>query len=66
MTNKTSESQRRAFANYRKKNQGKARLPGVILDDSEAVLLEEMGAKFGSKKAAIIAGLKKLKETSGD
>ena len=57
-----TEAQKRAAANYRKKNQGK-RLPGVILSDAESALLDEMAEKFGSKKEAIFAGLKKLKES---
>ncbi|ECD2968458.1 hypothetical protein EU408_02000 [Salmonella enterica subsp. enterica] len=57
----SSDAQKRAAANYRQRNQGKSRLPGVLLEPDEAALLNEMAERYGSKKAAIIAGLKKLK-----
>ena len=60
--NKSSEAQLRASAAYRAKNKDKARLPGVLLSESEAVLLDELGELCGSKKAAIMAGLELLKE----
>ena len=59
--NKTSEAQKRAVARYRQRNQDKARLPGVLLSAEESALLDEMAEKYGSKKKAIIEGLKLLK-----
>ncbi|EDR7342117.1 hypothetical protein QE95_003849 [Salmonella enterica subsp. salamae] len=59
---KSSEAQKRAAANYRQRNHKKSRLPGVLLSPDEAELLDEMAERYGSKKAAIIAGLEKLKE----
>ena len=59
---KSSDSRLRAVAAYRERNKGKARLPGVLLSDSEAELLEEMAARYGSKKEAIIRGLELLKK----
>ncbi|EAA7382359.1 hypothetical protein ZW61_004139 [Salmonella enterica subsp. houtenae] len=46
---------------YYEKNRGNARLPATMLSQEEAELLEEMAAQFGTKKAALIAGLQLLK-----
>ncbi|CAM3946504.1 hypothetical protein PLGE761_02405 [Pluralibacter gergoviae] len=59
----STEAQKKAAATYRAKNSGKARLPGVLLTDDESALLNEMANRYGSKKGAIMAGLKKLKES---
>jgi hypothetical protein len=61
--NKLTPAQLRANANYRQRKTG-ARLPGVILNNEESALLDEMAEKFGSKKAAIFEGLKLLKSNS--
>lgn len=58
----SSEAQKRAAANYRQRNKEKSRLPGVLLSPEESQLLDEMAERYGSKKAAILAGLKRLKE----
>lgn len=61
---KSPDSRLRAVAAYRERNKGKSRLPGVMLSDREAELLDEMAARYGSKKEAIIRGLELLKEHS--
>ncbi|QHM73252.1 hypothetical protein [Mixta intestinalis] len=56
----TTEAQRRAAANYRARNANRARLPGVFLTPEEAELLDELAEIYGTKRDAIIEGLKML------
>ncbi|EAA2649196.1 hypothetical protein AAK12_003344 [Salmonella enterica subsp. enterica] len=58
---KTTPAQLRASNRYYEKNRGNARLPATMLSQEEAELLEEMAAQYGTKKAALIAGLQLLK-----
>ena len=58
-----TEAQKRAIEKQSKKRVGKPRLPGIYLTDNENDLLTEMGEKYGSKRAAIFAGLAMLKST---
>ena len=55
-----SEVRRERARRYKDKLVGKPRLPGGVLSEEESQLLERMAEKHGGKKAAIIAGLKKL------
>ncbi|ECC1658438.1 TPA: hypothetical protein JDL67_001203 [Salmonella enterica subsp. salamae] len=59
---KTRPAQLKASNKYYEKNRGSARLPATMLSKEEAALLEEMAAQYGTKKAALIAGLQLLKQ----
>lgn len=57
----STEAQKKAAKAYRARNKG-ARFPGVILNEDESLLLDDVSAHFSSKKEAIIEGLKILKQ----
>lgn len=59
---KTRPAQLKASNRYYEKNRDSARLPATMLSQEEAQLLEEMAAQYGTKKAALIAGLQLLKQ----
>ena len=57
-----SAAQKRAESKYGEKRKSKPRLPGGYLSEEEAELLDSVAKDFPSKKAAIFAGLRLLKE----
>lgn len=59
---KTTPAQLKASNKYYDKNKDNPRLPASMLSQEEAELLDEMAAQFGTKKAALIAGLNLLKQ----
>lgn len=59
---KTTPAQLKAANKYYDKNRNNARLPATMLSQEEAALLDEMAAQYGTKKAALIAGLHLLKQ----
>lgn len=59
---KTNPAQLKASNKYYDKNKDNPRLPASMLSQEEAELLDEMAAQFGTKKAALIAGLNLLKQ----
>lgn len=59
-----TEAQIRAMRKQKQKRIGQPRLPGSCISDTENQLLNEMGKKYGSKKAAIFMGLKLLKNST--
>lgn len=56
-----TDAQKRANEKQKQKRAGRPRLPGLYLTDNEHKLLTEMSERYGSKKAAIFAGLNLLK-----
>lgn len=63
---KTRPAQLKASNKYYDNNKDKPRLPATMLSQAEAELLEEMAAHYGTKKAALIAGLNLLKQQQED
>lgn len=59
-----TEAQIRAMNKQKQKRIGQPRLPGLCISDTENQLLNEMGDKYGSKKAAIFKGLALLKNST--
>lgn len=59
-----TEAQIRAMRKQKQKRVGQPRLPGSCISDTENQLLNEMGKKYGSKKAAIFMGLELLKNST--
>lgn len=64
MADKELTPQQRANKRQNEARRNLPRIHSVIISESEKQLLDEMTAVYGSKKAAIIAGLKLLKESS--
>lgn len=58
-----TKAQIRAMQKQKQKRVGQPRLPGSCISDTENQLLNEMGEKYGSKKAAIFMGLELLKNS---
>lgn len=59
-----TDAHRKADAKYR---QGRVRVPlDFNADDPDLALLEQMAERHGSRKAAIVAGLKALDATDPD
>ncbi|OCG45729.1 hypothetical protein A9G34_01105 [Gilliamella sp. Choc4-2] len=61
-----TESRKRAIKKQMQKRVGQPRMPGAYISDNENALLIEMGELYGSKKAAIFAGLLLLKKFHSD
>lgn len=60
VSGKRTEARIASQAKYQAKRAGRPRMPGLYLSQEEADLLERMAARCGSKKAALMEGLKML------
>lgn len=61
MADKNLTPQQRANKRQNEARRDLPRIPAIIISESEKQLLDELTAVYGTKKAAIIAGLKALK-----
>lgn len=63
MADKDLTPQQRANKRQNEARRDLPRIPSIIISESEKQLLDELAAVYGTKKAAIIAGLKALKNS---
>jgi hypothetical protein len=62
MIEKELTPQQRANRRQNEQRRNLPKIPTLIISEDEAALLSELAAIHGSKKAAILAGLRLLKE----
>lgn len=63
MTDQNLTPQQRANKRQNEARRDLPRIPSIVISESEKQLLDELTAVYGTKKAAIIAGLKALKRS---